>query len=136
MKLARLILEFSINYTRFHCSHVASHKVHCSDESMRVEIGLSELAKPAQSSSPNGGNQQGSASDAHVTLQNVSSSQQAANAAITGLHIYLEGLKDYPDERCQAKINETFAVFQLSLSDFYECGVTRMINQITVSHQI
>lgn len=48
-------------------------------------------------------------------------------------HIYLEGLKDYPDEHCHPEINGTLAIFQLSLSDFYECGVTRMINQLTVN---
>lgn len=46
--------------------------------------------------------------------------------------IYLEGLKGYPDVRCQPEINGALAVFRLSLSDFYECGVTRMVNQLTV----
>ncbi|XP_033247329.1 uncharacterized protein LOC117185768 isoform X2 [Drosophila miranda] len=45
--------------------------------------------------------------------------------------IYLEGLKGYPDERCQPQIDGSLAVFRLSLSDFYECGVTRMVNQLT-----
>ncbi|XP_017839057.1 uncharacterized protein LOC108597158 isoform X2 [Drosophila busckii] len=45
--------------------------------------------------------------------------------------IYLEGLKGYPDVRCQPEINGALAVFKLSLSDFYECGVTRMVNQLT-----
>lgn len=45
--------------------------------------------------------------------------------------IYLEGLKDYPNERCQPQISELHAVFRLSLTDFYECGVTRMVNQLT-----
>jgi len=46
--------------------------------------------------------------------------------------IYLEGLKGYPDVRCQPQIDGSLAVFRLSLSDFYECGVTRMVNQLTV----
>uniref|UniRef100_A0A0A1XIK0 Linoleate 9S-lipoxygenase n=3 Tax=Zeugodacus cucurbitae TaxID=28588 RepID=A0A0A1XIK0_ZEUCU len=45
--------------------------------------------------------------------------------------IYLEGLKDYPNERCQPQITDSQAVFRLSLTDFYECGVTRMVNQLT-----
>ncbi|XP_004526373.1 uncharacterized protein LOC101457133 [Ceratitis capitata] len=45
--------------------------------------------------------------------------------------IYLEGLKDYPNERCQPEISDQQAVFRLSLTDFYECGVTRMVNQLT-----
>ncbi|XP_034650159.1 uncharacterized protein LOC117889795 [Drosophila subobscura] len=73
-----------------------SHKVHCSEDQMRVDIGLPAAEKdqsPAQ--------------------------------------IYLEGLKGYPDERCQPQIDGSLAVFRLSLSDFYECGVTRMVNQLT-----
>lgn len=50
--------------------------------------------------------------------------------------IYLEGLKDYPNERCQPQISELQAVFRLSLTDFYECGVTRMVNQLTVTKSI
>lgn len=112
----------------------ASHKVHCSDESMRVEIGLSELLKAPQPTTPIANLHD----DTKSTAENVQNSPPTPldkDTGVTGLHIYLEGLKDYPDERCHPKINETFAVFQLSLSDFYECGVTRMINQITVNTQ-
>ncbi|XP_041448882.1 uncharacterized protein LOC111077986 [Drosophila obscura] len=73
-----------------------SHKVHCSEDQMRVDIGLPAAEK--DESPP---------------------------------QIYLEGLKGYPDERCQPQIDGSLAVFRLSLSDFYECGVTRMVNQLT-----
>ncbi|KAH8280265.1 hypothetical protein KR018_001320, partial [Drosophila ironensis] len=76
-----------------------SHKVHCSEDQMRVDIGLPE-AQGKDQSAP---------------------------------QIYLEGLKGYPDERCQPQVDGSLAVFRLSLSDFYECGVTRMVNQLTVS---
>lgn len=78
-----------------------AHKVHCSEDQMRVEIGL-----PSETSN--------STSD------------------LDRPQIYLEGLKGYPDVRCQPEINGALAVFRLSLSDFYECGVTRMVNQLTV----
>lgn len=48
--------------------------------------------------------------------------------------IYLEGLKGYPDTRCQPSFNGNLAEFRLSLTNFYECGVTRMINKITVKY--
>ncbi|EDW02674.1 uncharacterized protein LOC6559331 [Drosophila grimshawi] len=78
-----------------------AHKVHCSEDQMRVDIGL-----PVEAS--------GDAVTAGDRPQ-----------------IYLEGLKGYPDVRCQPEINGALAVFRLSLSDFYECGVTRMVNQLT-----
>ncbi|KAH8372812.1 hypothetical protein KR009_005173 [Drosophila setifemur] len=74
-----------------------SHKVHCSEDQMRVDIGLPEAEGKDQ----------------------------------TAPQIYLEGLKGYPDVRCQPQIDGSLAVFRLSLSDFYECGVTRMVNQLT-----
>ncbi|XP_017150048.2 uncharacterized protein LOC108160513 [Drosophila miranda] len=73
-----------------------SPKVHCSEDQMRVDIGLPAAEKD------------------HSAPQ-----------------IYLEGLKGYPDERCQPQIDGSLGVFRLSLSDFYECGVTRMVNQLT-----
>ncbi|EDW74255.2 uncharacterized protein Dwil_GK21832 [Drosophila willistoni] len=76
---------------------VSSHKVHCSEDQMRVDIGL-PLDEKSNSTLP---------------------------------LIYLEGLKGYPDVRCQPEIDGSLAVFKLSLSDFYECGVTRMVNQLT-----
>lgn len=83
----------------FSSSLSGSHKVHCSEDQMRVDIGLPE----ADSKDP------------------------------SAPQIYLEGLKGYPDVRCQPQIDGSLAVFRLSLSDFYECGVTRMVNQLTVS---
>jgi len=63
----------------------------------------------------------------------VSSNSNVNNSSdVERPQIYLEGLKGYPDVRCQPEINGALAVFRLSLSDFYECGVTRMVNQLTV----
>lgn len=73
-----------------------SHKVHCTENEMHVELGLN---RPI--------------------------------SEIKELNIYLEGLKGYPDIRCQPIFNDTLAEFKLSLKNFYECGVTRMINQLT-----
>lgn len=84
-----------------------THKVHCSEDLMRVEIGLPEPITTDSNSSSN------------------------SNSHNEKPQIYLEGLKGYPDERCHPQINGSLAVFRLSLSDFYECGVTRMINQLT-----
>ncbi|XP_061402775.1 uncharacterized protein LOC133338589 [Musca vetustissima] len=84
-----------------------THKVHCSEDLMRVEIGLPE---PIVSSS---------------------SSSSADDLTNEKPQIYLEGLKGYPDERCHPEINGSLAIFRLSLTDFYECGVTRMVNQLT-----
>ncbi|KAH8411016.1 hypothetical protein KR222_006501, partial [Zaprionus bogoriensis] len=80
-----------------------AHKVHCSEDKMRVDIGLPSDVSFNSSSSGDSDRPQ----------------------------IYLEGLKGYPDVRCQPEINGALAVFSLSLSDFYECGVTRMVNQLT-----
>lgn len=46
-------------------------------------------------------------------------------------HIYLEGMKSFPNPRCHPQITETLAEFKLSLTDIYECGVTRVVNKIT-----
>ncbi|XP_031640948.1 uncharacterized protein LOC116352466 [Contarinia nasturtii] len=43
--------------------------------------------------------------------------------------VYLEGLKGYPNPRCQPTIKDRVAQFQLPLRDFYECGVTRVFNK-------
>lgn len=51
----------------------------------------------------------------------------------TPTQVYLEGMKGYPNARCKPYVMENIAQFQLPLQDFYECGVTRVINQITVS---
>jgi hypothetical protein len=46
-------------------------------------------------------------------------------------HLYLQGMKGYPDERCHPSIADGLARFKLSLRDIYECGVTRVVNKIT-----
>ncbi|GAB0090309.1 uncharacterized protein DMENIID0001_050280 [Sergentomyia squamirostris] len=73
----------------------SAHKVHCSEEMMRVEISLP-------------------------------STEQMQNP-----QIYLDGMKGYPDPRCQPQIAGSLAEFHLSLTDIYECGVTRIVNKIT-----
>lgn len=74
-----------------------AHKVHCTEDLMRVEIGIPD---------------------------NINDNK-------TQPQIYLEGLKGYPDVRCRPSINGSLAEFRLSLKDFYECGVTRMLNKLT-----
>lgn len=46
--------------------------------------------------------------------------------------IYLEGMKGYPDPKCQPEIKDSLAQFSLSLKNIYECGVTRVVNKLTV----
>lgn len=48
--------------------------------------------------------------------------------------VYLEGFKSYPDPKCQPTISDHVARFQLSLLDFYECGVTRVLYKLNVRH--
>lgn len=50
--------------------------------------------------------------------------------------IYLEGMKNYPNPNCQPEISDSLAQFSLSLKDIYECGVTRVVNKLTVSNTI
>ncbi|KAF5290984.1 hypothetical protein FQA39_LY14515 [Lamprigera yunnana] len=47
--------------------------------------------------------------------------------------IYLHGLRDYPNPACKPLTDTTgnLAVFQLNLTNFYECGITRVINRLT-----
>lgn len=45
--------------------------------------------------------------------------------------IYLEGMKGYPNEKCQPQIEGSLAVINLSLDDIHECGVTRVVNKVT-----
>lgn len=45
--------------------------------------------------------------------------------------VYLEGLAGYPDEACHPTVKGDTMTFNLSLTDFYQCGVTRMINKGT-----
>lgn len=47
--------------------------------------------------------------------------------------VYLEGLNGYKNEKCEPKIDDNLAVFQLSLVDFYDCGIIRVVNKLTVS---
>uniref|UniRef100_A0A182Q7S6 ZP domain-containing protein n=1 Tax=Anopheles farauti TaxID=69004 RepID=A0A182Q7S6_9DIPT len=49
----------------------------------------------------------------------------------TAESVYLDGMKGYPDPKCKPTIRENLAVFELSLTNIYDCGVTRVINQIT-----
>uniref|UniRef100_A0A182R2L2 ZP domain-containing protein n=1 Tax=Anopheles funestus TaxID=62324 RepID=A0A182R2L2_ANOFN len=49
----------------------------------------------------------------------------------SGDSVYLDGMKGYPDPKCKPTIRENLAVFELSLTNIYDCGVTRVINQIT-----
>uniref|UniRef100_A0A182N7W4 ZP domain-containing protein n=1 Tax=Anopheles dirus TaxID=7168 RepID=A0A182N7W4_9DIPT len=50
---------------------------------------------------------------------------------VSGESVYLDGMKGYPDPKCKPTIRENLAVFELSLTNIYDCGVTRVINQIT-----
>lgn len=83
-----LIFQFFISDT---------HKVHCSESAMKVDIVLPEQTdkdSPAQ--------------------------------------VYLEGMKGYPNPKCRPTITGNLAQFELSLIDFYECGITLLHNKITV----
>ena len=53
----------------------------------------------------------------------------------SNLNVYLDGMKGYPDPKCQPEVKETLAEFKLSLKDIHECGVTRVVNQITVNEK-
>lgn len=52
--------------------------------------------------------------------------------SIPGALVYLEGMKGYPNPKCQPESTTELAQFKLSLKDFYDCGVTRVVNKITV----
>lgn len=49
--------------------------------------------------------------------------------------VYLEGLNGYRSEKCEPKITDDqhLAVFELSLINFYDCGLIRVVNKLTVS---
>lgn len=51
----------------------------------------------------------------------------------SGTRVYLEGLNGYRNEKCEPKIADNLAVFELSLINFYECGIIRVVNKLTVS---
>lgn len=55
-----------------------------------------------------------------------------ASPAELASDVYLEGMKGYPNEKCQPDIVDNIALFRLSLKDFYQCGVTRIVNKLTV----
>ncbi|XP_022904164.2 uncharacterized protein [Onthophagus taurus] len=51
----------------------------------------------------------------------------------TGL-VYLQGLKDYPDQACRPKTDPkdlSLAILELNLTDVYRCAITRVTNKIT-----
>lgn len=50
----------------------------------------------------------------------------------TPTQVYLEGMKGYPNTRCEPYVTGNVAQFNLPLQDFFECGVTRVVNQLTV----
>lgn len=47
--------------------------------------------------------------------------------------VYLEGLNGYRSEKCEPKLTNDLAVFELSLINFYDCGLIRVVNKLTVS---
>lgn len=47
--------------------------------------------------------------------------------------VYLEGLNGYLNDKCEPKTDDNLAVFELSLIDFYDCGILRVVNKLTVS---
>ena len=47
--------------------------------------------------------------------------------------VFLEGLNGYKNEKCEPKIDDKLAVFKLSLINFYDCGIIRVVNKLTVS---
>lgn len=47
--------------------------------------------------------------------------------------VSLEGLNGYKNEKCEPKIEDNLAVFELSLINFYDCGIIRVVNKLTVS---
>lgn len=48
-------------------------------------------------------------------------------------NVYLEGMKGYPNPRCQPTITDHVAQFELPLREFHECGITRIVYQVNVS---
>lgn len=53
----------------------------------------------------------------------------------TDTRVYLEGLNGYKNEKCEPKIDDNLAVFELSLINFYDCGIIRVVNKLTVSRK-
>ncbi|KAF2881947.1 hypothetical protein ILUMI_24229 [Ignelater luminosus] len=48
-------------------------------------------------------------------------------------NVYLQGLKDYPDPACKPHTDPSgsWSIFQLNLTDVYQCAITRVLNQRT-----
>lgn len=42
-------------------------------------------------------------------------------------NVYLEGMKGFPNPKCQPSITGQFAQFNLPLGNFFDCGVTRVV---------
>lgn len=54
------------------------------------------------------------------------------DGGVDASNVYLEGMKGFPNPKCQPTINVPVAQFNLPLIDFFECGVTR-VRKWTVS---
>lgn len=59
-----------------------------------------------------------------------------ASNNIKSSDVYLDGMKGYPNPRCQSTITNQVASFRLPLKDFYECGLTRIVHKLNVSYYI
>lgn len=94
LTVALVFQETQLNYKKKIAFFADAHKVHCSEDWMKVDIVL---------------------------------------PSIPGTLVYLEGMKGYPNPKCQPESTTELAQFKLSLKDFYDCGVTRAVNKITVS---
>lgn len=48
-------------------------------------------------------------------------------------NVYLQGLRDYPNPACKPQTDPSgsLSIFQLDLTDVYQCAITRVVNQIT-----
>ncbi|XP_034243003.1 uncharacterized protein LOC117646272 [Thrips palmi] len=47
------------------------------------------------------------------------------------LDIYLEGLRSFPDANCHPLVADGLAVLRLDLTEKFECGITKVTNQMT-----
>lgn len=47
------------------------------------------------------------------------------------LDIYLEGLRSFPDANCHPLVADGLAVLRLDLTEKFECGITKVTNQLT-----
>jgi hypothetical protein len=45
--------------------------------------------------------------------------------------VYLEGLNGYVNKKCEPQIENNLATFELSLEEFSDCGIIRVVNSIT-----